>query len=142
MHAANNILQLTLKPKVEVPASRLSCESPTCAKWSPHAPNNKILAGTQLGTVAVIMLHEALGTDAPSFTVCSLVRTGSSSIRCLAWAPVEVHPGGAPGDSSTLFCVCAGQALITVYDTRQPQIPLLDLSIGTQGTHFLRATFC
>ena len=90
----DDLYRVTLKPKMEVPASRLSNESPTCAKWSPHAPHNELLVGTQWGTVAVIMLHEALGAKAPSFTVCSLIRTDISSIRCLAWAPPQRSPGG------------------------------------------------
>lgn len=142
MCAVGDVYKLSLKPKVVVPALRLSDESPTCAKWSPHAPYNELLVGTVWGTVAVILLHEAAGSTAPSFTVCSLVRTGISSIRCLAWAPVNVQPGEEPGDNSTLFCVCAGQALITIYDTRQPQVPVLDLSLGTQGVHGYLAHLC
>lgn len=130
---ADETYRVTLQPKVAVPASRLSNESPTCAKWSPHAPNNEVLVGTQWGTVAVIKLHDAVAPEEPSYTVCSLVRTDISSIRCLAWAPVETHPGDDPSDNSTLFCSCAGQALITIYDTRQPQIPVLDLSLGSTG---------
>lgn len=132
-HTGEDICCLKLRHKVEVPASRLSCESPTCAKWSPHAPCNELLVGTDLGTVAVIVMHEAHGSTGPSFSVCSLVRSGISSVRCLAWAPVQVQHGPVPSNNANLFCVCAGQSVINIYDTRQPQVVALDLSLGATG---------
>jgi hypothetical protein len=118
---------------VAVSAAELSHEIPTTAKWSPHAPHDLVLIGTLSGTIAVVRLHGAQGQKEPSHTVSSLVRTGPSAILCFAWSPAPIQQE-ADHQSSTMFCVCAGQSLVAIYDCKQPQSPVIDLSLGGQST--------
>lgn len=77
-------------------------------------------------------LHGADSPATPSASPVSIVHVGGSMIRCLAWCPhipASAHEDGA----TTCFAVGAGQGHIALYDSAEPQTPVMDFSLGGTG---------
>lgn len=132
--SADDKQRLTLRPKVIVTKAQLAHQAPSAVAWSPHPPCSQVLIGTANGNVVIMHLHGADSPSPPSASPVSIVHIGGSMIRCLAWCPhipASAHEDGA----TTCFAVGAGQGHIALYDSAEPQTPVMDFSLGGTGAH-------
>ena len=124
--------RLTLRPKVTITKAQLAYQAPSAVAWSPHPPCCQVLVGTANGNVAIMHLHGADSPSTPSASPVSIVHIGGSMIRCLAWCPRNSSVSHEDG-ATTCFAVGAGQGQIALFDSAEPQTPVMDFSLGGTG---------
>lgn len=124
--------RLTLRPKVTITKAQLASQAPSAVAWSPHPPCCQVLVGTANGNVAIMHLHGADSPSPPSASPVSIVHIGGSMIRCLAWCP-RISSVSHEDGATTCFAVGAGQGQIALFDSAEPQTPVMDFSLGGTG---------